>query len=106
MLRKCAHVITNQVNNMPPTEEGEDPGKDLISTFQKFKIYIIMKKSICSRYSMNDICSNFQERLLLESSEVPFPPDIGHNLSIACIMWRSQLVHQLIKEKSEVLKVC
>lgn len=60
MLRKCAHVITNQVNNMPPTEEGEDP--------------------------------------------VPFPPDIGHNLSIACIMWRSQLVHQLIKEKSEVLR--
>ena len=45
MLRKCAHVITNQVNNMPPTEEGEDPGKDLISIFQKFKIDIIMNKA-------------------------------------------------------------
>ena len=38
MLRKCAYVITNQVNNMPPTEEGEDPGKDLISILQILRI--------------------------------------------------------------------
>ena len=53
MLRKCAHVITNQVNNMPPTEEGEDPGKDLISIFKKFSIDIIVDKHMFIR-------SNFQ----------------------------------------------